>query len=54
MPCKLLQCFFFWGVGIKAGGQGEFSQDNITRSLKRVHQNVISDSIKERCHGDVL
>ncbi|KAI1241469.1 Down syndrome cell adhesion molecule, partial [Lamprotornis superbus] len=41
-----------WGKeeGIEAGGQGEWSQYNMTRSLKQVHQNVISSSMEERCH----
>lgn len=49
---KLLQIFFFFFFErIEAGGQGEWSQYNITRSLKQVHQNVISSSMEERCHG---
>lgn len=44
--CKLLQIF-----SLRESKQGEWSQYNITRSLKQVHQNVISSSMEERCHG---
>lgn len=46
---QIITEFFF--EGIEAGGQGEWSQYSITRSLKQVHQNVISNSMEERCHG---
>lgn len=43
--------FFFFFERIKAAGQGECGQYSITRSLKRVHQSVMSNTMKERCHG---
>lgn len=46
---QIITVLFF--EGIEAGGQGECSQCNRTRSLKQVHQNVISSSMEERCHG---
>lgn len=50
-PLQIITISFFFFEGIKAAGQGECGQYSITRSFKRVHQSVVSNSMKDRCHG---